>query len=150
MTLHSFDFRAKLAPALSAVAGVFPRALRVASHRHGEMAATGVMGTPVRVDVAVSPRQGPDGLSKQAYQIHVISVSQAVAQEVTGMFSSQFAEAGLAPPEVALRHTRTGGFTRVLIRVSSDRERLGYLVRCVQQVGDMPGVRRIWWETVPG
>jgi hypothetical protein len=147
MILQNLELRSRLAPALPSLAGVFGR--RGGERRwhppfaNARPTAPARDATPRPVDSRTRPSVA------QPYRLQVTGASRSVAQEALNLLWREFAESGLAPQRVSLRTHPSSGLTRLTVNVSCDSRHRVHLVRFVQQVSDLPGVRGVRWETIP-
>lgn len=147
MILQNIELRSRLAPALASWSTGIGRWLD--ERRWNLSFATKNLSTPDhnpaprRVDRQTHSDRG------QPYRLLVTSESRSVAQETLNLLWREFGGADLTPQRVSLKTHQPSGATRLQITVACDSARRVHLVHFVQQVGDLPGVRGVRWETVP-
>lgn len=95
----------------------------------------------------------------QPYRLLISAESRPAARQVLALLWEAFAEVGSDALRISLQTSNAGGQpgkgrlsrgpVRITINLRCDRGERRHIVRFVQQAGELPGVRRVLWQSLP-
>ncbi|TVQ93465.1 MAG: hypothetical protein EA400_02590 [Chromatiaceae bacterium] len=100
-----------------------------------------------------------DALGQQPYRLLVVTESRPAARQVLTLLWQTFATVGPDPLRISLHTGRPldqpisgrpcRGPARITVDLHCDRTRRRHIVRFIQQAGELPGVCRVLWQSLP-